>query len=140
MTITVDWFNADKRIFVFRLEGRWTWEEFYEAHNASVQLVSSLDYGVYGLFIPVDRIAANHVPANTISNIPSIVRRAPRNALMTVFVGNNATWTSILKVMQRLIPGPMQKLHLVPSVEHAMKLFQEHAQAAGAPELRTTPD
>lgn len=140
MTITADWFNEDKRIFVFRLEGRWTWEEFYEAHNASVQLVSPLNYGIYGLFIPLDRIAANHVPANTISNIPGIIRRAPRNALMTVIVSNNATWTSVLKVVQRLIPGSTQKLHLVPSVEHAMKLLQAHARAAGTPELRTTPD
>jgi hypothetical protein len=140
MPITVEWFNADKRIFVFRLSGRWSWQEYYEAHNLSVQLVNSVDYGVYGLFVPQDRIAASYVPANTISNIPSVIRRAPRNAVLTVLVGDNATWTSIHKVMQRLIPGSMQTIRLVPSVEQALKLFQEHAQAAGTPELRTTPD
>lgn len=101
MPVEVRWYDERQTLIYFRYEGRWTWEDFYAAVDASRAMLDSVDHVVD---IIVDMQASAGIPSgDIITHFRYMARRFedPRVG-QTVIIGMRALVRITSDIMRRL--------------------------------------
>lgn len=108
MPVIYTWDNSDKTTLCYRLEGRWTWEELYQALGESRKVWNTVNHVVD---VIVDLSASPGFPPGNIlghfRNVSAFYRDA--KAGNTVVVGANDFFRMTLEVFYKVYIRPRQQ-------------------------------
>ncbi len=124
MPISVRWENNEKTIVRWEFDGRWTWNDYYDALEQSDRLLDSIQRSA--------DLLVNMQQTNFIANgYPAQFRRVSRfhpKAGIAVLVITNAFIETMLRMMMRFQPQSAHRIIIARSLEKAQSILQEHQQ------------
>ena len=84
MSVTVRWYNDQKKIIYYEFTGKWTWEEFEPAYTETLRLMDSVDYKTD--FI-LNMLNIEHIPSGAIQRLKRAADVNHPNMGLAVYVG-----------------------------------------------------
>ena len=92
-------------VFAADPSGKWTWEEFYPAYHASIQMMDSVDHKVN--FI-MDLLQSQHIPPGALHHIKRAADFNHPNMGLAVYVGINPLIQAMGRLFRKLYPASAQ--------------------------------
>jgi hypothetical protein len=130
MTIHVEWADDARTILVLKYEPGWNWEDVQSSVQRGNELGKDIDHPYYVINdvqaapqLPNGR-AITQLRAATLSNSPMI-----RYVYIT---GTNMLATSLVSMMQKLIPALARLWKVVPKIEDAYSLIEADKKTLAA--------
>ncbi len=128
MPISVDWDAALPNTILYDFQEHWTWQEYYQAFERSLELAAALGgarYDVIG-----DLLRSSGLPSGSgITHVYSTLKRAPDNYGLTVVVSSSSFVRALVEVLHRVYPDTQRKLIVAPTLEAARQLIVEQRRS-----------
>lgn len=136
MGITVAWFNDDKDILHFKIEGRWTWQELHEANGVASQLRAERP----GIMVDglVDVSKASAPPAHGISNIRKAMSGANELNGVSVITGGSLFMEALIDTFLKVYRPYAKLMATARSVDEALEIIQKHRIRRGQVSVAST--
>ena len=123
MGIHLEW-DEHKQVATFRVEMRWTWEEYQAVVYNTFDQITALNYPVA---IIADIARMGPLPqGNFLRYLQHSAVRTPKNVYATVLVGAPIVVTTFLSVVMKVRPNPTASVLFASSVDEAKRLIQQH--------------
>ena len=104
MSVTVRWYNDDKKIIYYEFTGKWTWEEFEPAYDETIRMMDSVDHKIdFILWLNTDYIAPG-----AIQRIKRAADYKHPNMGLAVYVGLHPMIVPLGKIFLKLYPKSAQ--------------------------------
>lgn len=117
MSITVDWYEEEKLNICYKLVGRWTWQDLFDAIEDAVVLLDSVNYPVN---IILDVTGTSHVPTLAVNHMARLAN-APTvshpNTNQFLMVGANRYIEMMMSIFKKLFPHAGQRYITCSSLE-----------------------
>ena len=105
MSVTVRWYDDDKKVIYYEFSARWTWEEFEPAYDETIRMMDSVDYKID--FI-LDLLHVERIPAGAIQRIKRAADYNHPNMGLAVYVGLHPMIVPLGKIFLKLYPKSAQ--------------------------------
>jgi hypothetical protein len=130
MPVHVQWDNPEQTVIYVRYEGRWTWEEFYQAVKETQELGASVGHRIDIIAHMMDGFVPHGAPF-----VHSQNALKQKNATLgrVVVVSDNRFVQGLMSVSARVNPRWKDKYSTATSVEEARLLIQKDRQGASNP-------
>ncbi|MBI5667213.1 MAG: hypothetical protein HZC41_04325 [Chloroflexi bacterium] len=130
MPVHIQWDDDAHTIIRTTGEGKWTWDEYHEAIQRTVQLMKSVNHSVD--LIHVRLPSSTMPPGSPMPHYQHSLRLMPPNTGINVFVNASPFARALMGVFMKLYAGRMEgKNYIAASVEEARALIvRERAQTA----------
>lgn len=123
MSMSIGWLDDDKTVVYRRIEGEWTWDEFYATHEQAMKMMSSVEHSVSLLSEFVDN-AALMLPKQLFSHAHHLLKDFPDNYNLLIFVVESQIAQSMLSSISKVIPHKTAKhLRVVNTMTQAYDLL-----------------
>ena len=99
MGITVVWDDDAKSIIRWDFEDHWTWEEFYQGFDQSLEMAQSVTHRID--VIP-ETTHTEHMPPGALTQFRRVFEKSPPHMQLTVVTGANTFGRAILNIFIRL--------------------------------------
>ncbi len=109
MPVNVKWYDERQAVLWYSYEGRWTWDEFYQAFEHGNEMIESVEHKVDTI---IDLRRSSLLPSNVMSrgNFMS-AKLHPRHGT-TVVVGANSFVQLLYDMFRKLYGKTADKMHL----------------------------
>jgi len=121
--IQVDWQDEDQTIIVWKLEGKWDWDEYYGAIDRSRQMIDLVDHEVYMIHHTGESM---HLPANALTHFKNYVAKMSSYSQMTIVVSSNIFFKIMFGALQHFMGEWMEFYYIAPTLDEALKLIKKH--------------
>ena len=120
MPIDVAWYDAEKNIMMMRYEGRWSWEEHYEALQTSKDMMKVLEpqrvdviAHMVGSFVPRGNMSTHSV---------SSLRNPSPNLGYVIVVSESRLVTALAAIGLKITATTRQYYRAAPTIAEALDL------------------
>lgn len=121
MKISADWADDEQTIFLVTFQPGWTLDEFEWALQRGRDLSKDLDHPFYGI---ADMRAAPKLPGgHAINQLRAVAQKSPMQIRCVYIVGSDMFITSLLAMMQKIIPATARMWRIVPTMDAAYTLI-----------------
>jgi hypothetical protein len=130
MPVHVEWDNPERTIIYVRYEGRWTWEEFYQAVQDTQELSATVDYRTDIIAHMIDGFIPHGAPFVHSQNA---VKQKNNMLGRIVVVSDSRFVQGLMSVSARINPNWKEKYSAATTVEEARSVIQKERQTAAKP-------
>jgi hypothetical protein len=128
MPVHVRWDDPEHTIIYVRYEGRWTWEEFYQAVHDTQELSATVDHRIDVIAHMLDGFIPHGAP---FAHSQNALKQKDARLGRVVVVSDNRFVQGIMQVSARVNPRWKEKYSTATSVEEARSLIQKDRMASG---------
>jgi hypothetical protein len=122
MNLSADWADESQTIFLVTFQPGWTIDEFEWALQRGRDLSKDLDHPFYGI---ADMRASPKLPSgHAINQLRAVAQKSPPKIRCVYIVGSDMFITSLLSVMQKIIPATARMWRIVPTMAAAYALIE----------------
>jgi hypothetical protein len=121
MPVSISWFDDEKKILLYEMEGVWTWEEFYPVYEEALQMEIAQPHRVD---VIIDLRKNRTLPTSVLLHIKGIADRQPDNLGVSVLVTQNRAIIALYKIGVQLYESLAKYFDVAPSVDEAVKRIQ----------------
>ena len=122
MSISVRWLDTNKTVIHQRLDGQWSWDEFYQAHQDVIQMIKSVNHWVCVLAEWADKDKST-VPSNFYGHMLPLLKEFPAHHKMTVVVSKSTFVTMTIPLLSRIsFARSAKQMKVVSDISEAYKL------------------
>lgn len=127
MSITVRWSNDEKTILVTKFEGKWTWDENYQARDMARAMLDSVEHRVDCIY---DLSSTSLLPQGLLPHAQSTVSQAHSNTGTLVIVTDSRFLSILFRSFKQVIGIFNQHIdvQLVSTLEAALELIADIQQ------------
>ncbi|MEO8606269.1 MAG: hypothetical protein ABI690_00180 [Chloroflexota bacterium] len=122
MPVHIQWDNPEKSIIMARYEGRWTWEEFYQAAKDCEALAATVPHQINIIADMVDGFLPQGAPFGHAQKVAS--HNGPQMGFIVVVSGSRFI-QGLMNVSARVVPVWREKYRAANSVEEARRMIEE---------------
>ena len=126
MPITTGWYDPEQSIYLYRFEGKWTWQAFYDAYYPALAQVKATPHRVDTI---VDVRHSGPLPANVITNLKFLTDNQPPNAVLVAVISTNPFISALYEVAVRFYSKIGEYFCVVPTLEEALETIREDRKA-----------
>jgi hypothetical protein len=122
MTVSVSWFNGEKTLIIYKFEGRWGWDDLYQAIDEAVVLLDSVSHRVD---IMLDLTQSGSVPnlnANGLKYVANAPTTTHPNMGIFVMVGMKPFVRISFDIFSRIYPRATRQYRLANTLEDAISV------------------
>lgn len=127
MTIHSDWYDAEQTIYVTRVEGTWTMDDFYRFFEETEALIKTISHDVV---LITDMSRSGPAPRQLLSAGRFMSKRRLPNVRRRVSVGVSRFGQMLVQVMAKAYPAIRQRGVLAQDMDEAMTLAREALEQA----------
>src|SRR5690349_17107173 len=99
MPVQFEWNEPQKRTIRYTFQGKWTWDEVYEAFKTSWEEAAELNHVVDSIS---DMSNAMFVPPSAMTHIRALGQKRPQNTGVMVIVGANNYVRMVMQSFQQI--------------------------------------
>lgn len=126
MPYQIEWDNDEHTVIRTEMYGKWTWEEYHQLIDESVQLMKAVNH-------PVDLITLMRGDTvspggNFIPHIQRAMRAYPPNHRLTINVRAVRQGISLEKIFRQLFPWLNRRFFTVGTLEEARTIIKQSNQ------------
>lgn len=125
MGVQVSWDDAEQTILRYRLEGRWRWNELYEAVKQGHALNHDTSQNVYAI---VDLENSLGIPPSAVAQFGKLSTLKLPNTRIVIFVAGGGFVSSLIKTFNRVYTGAGIQSCWVPVLADAYTLIMRERQ------------
>jgi hypothetical protein len=129
MGIKVTWDNEDHSAIRYDYEGKWTWNDLYEAVKECHRLLDSVNYKVDSI---IDLEHSSLLPENALSHGQSVVKMSHPNQGIMIVVGANALVRSLLDIYKRIYVKNTPPVLVARTMAEARETVQRRRAVPGS--------
>ena len=119
MAVTNGWHgNQEDRIFVYKFQGKWTWNELYTARQAEKNIMQGNDSR---FDVILDFTEAIGLPGSEFNNVKYMTEGADENVVLITVVGANTFMQRIYDITSKIFPQVANRYLFVTDFEAAIK-------------------
>jgi hypothetical protein len=122
MSITVDWYNPEKTIIQYVLEGKWTWNEFYDVYHKAIAMENAVSHRVD---VVVDIRQSAIPPTNVLLNMKYFADHQPPNIGLSLIVSASPLIRSLYDVALKFHRPIGECFRIVSTPEEAFDLIAD---------------
>ncbi|MBC8100882.1 MAG: hypothetical protein H7Y11_15690 [Armatimonadetes bacterium] len=139
MAVEVRWYDPEQTIILWKLIGRWTWEEFYPVYDQAIALRQSVSHRTDSI---TDFTHTSHLPPHIITHSKAIAQRRIKYDMgMNVFITYNTLLVRMFKISLTVYPFIGRNYRIVNTEAEALALiYALRAEAASTPAPATESD
>jgi len=126
MPIYVEWGDDRQTFAVTRYVGDWTWEEFDNAYQESLQMANTTTSDTID-FVN-DFSASGKLPPNALLHFVRSVRLFHPKTRFIVSVAITPALKRIMFVMKTILPDVEKNTYVFETMQEAKEFFAEHSQ------------
>ncbi len=123
MTITVNWFDEEKKIIYWDFDKSWIWDEFNDAVSQSDEMSKNCDY-------PVDLILDFTRSTYRFTLNPSQIHHgmsvATAQGGIVVLVSSKRAVQTLVTIFARVYPKLGKHMHVVSTLPDSVEIIQTH--------------
>lgn len=123
MPATFHGVDPETNIGLTVISGQWTWEEYQVASDELAAAAAQIDGPMY---LITDMTEANGVPPNAMSNARYLLRKKPKNVVLSVIVGVHPFIRVMANMFFKIYKLQSGEMTLVESVQDAYDLVETH--------------
>jgi hypothetical protein len=123
MPATIEWDDDAKTRTLFTFDGKWTWEEYYQARAKGIEMVNSVPHTVN---LIVDYTHSSFFPDNMLSNFGSSLQKVPKDFDLAVIVTNSNFVIAMVNMISKLTFGRKVKFRVTRSLDEARAIFAKY--------------
>lgn len=121
--MSVRWLDEKQSVVYHRLEGKWTWFEFYKAHDEVMRLMKSVDHPV-SLLTEFFDWSSGVIPSGLFLHAQRLLKQFPANHHKIIIISKNPfTHIAVVGAKQVLKTKIVKTIQIVPSIDDAHKLL-----------------
>ncbi len=122
MTVKVSWYDADQTIILQEFPLTWTWEDFFDAVERTVEMENTVSHPVYimGTNPPNGKMPGG----NTLAQFNAALKMHPPHMQLYIMATNNAFSAMMGRILVQT-SGMREKTRLVNTVEDGLRLIAE---------------
>jgi hypothetical protein len=124
MGIRIEWDDDNKIAIRYTAEGRWTWDDFYQATNLSREMMDSVPHEQVDYI--VDMSKGGFLPQNAMSQLGRVSRSRHAKAGRLVLVGTNAFIKALVNVMAKVNARSATNMYVVDTLDEARLVLAAH--------------
>ncbi len=125
MGVSTQWDNEEKTVIRYVYEGRWTWDEYYPAHQEAREMTKSVEHIVH---VIVDVRNSTLLPKGALTHSRSALDNKPANEGITVIVGANFFIQVMANAARRIDPEPCKRYRFGSTIEEAHALLAKQEE------------
>jgi hypothetical protein len=122
MSIEVHWDTEDQQTLCYQFDGKWTWDDLYEAVNRANLMLDAIERPTP---VIVDVSGISGIPSGAMSQASGLMHRSHPNISLTVIVGANRFVRMMADMFTRLRPQSPHTYTFVTTLEEAYHVIQE---------------
>jgi hypothetical protein len=126
MPVHFSWWDAEKRIIYYKFERQWSWDEVYDAFQASWDDARQLDHIVDS--ISDLTLASSSIPPSAITHVRSLGQKRPANTGFMIVVGASTyarvAMQSFQKIFETTLRRDMQ-IQFARTIDEALSFLAE---------------
>src|SRR5258706_7786040 len=132
MPVYFTWGDPEKRIAYYKLVGKWTWDELYEAFHASWDEILQLNYVVDSIS---DLTETSTIPPSAMTHVRSLTQNRPQNTGVMIFVGANTFMTTAMQTFRQVFQSTLKRdfqILFAKTMDEAYAIIAEKQAERGA--------
>lgn len=123
MSMLVRWLDEDRTIVHYRLEDRWTWDEFKKAHDEIMEMMRSVDHPV-SLVIEFADLWSTLFPSGVVLGFSSLLDDFPPNHKSAIIVTKaSIVHQTLSEIKQTSFTKAAKNMQIVSSLDSAYNLL-----------------
>lgn len=122
MPVTADWYNLDKTIVLYTIEGKWTWDELYPEYEKAIAMEKAQPHRVD---VIIDMTASTHLPVSVITHMRHISDKQPENIGLTVIVTQNPMVNAMYQVGCKVHGNIQRYFVIVRTMDDALTMIAD---------------
>jgi hypothetical protein len=126
MAITTGWHDPERSIFLYRFEGRWTWQDLYDVYYPGLEQVRSVSHRVDTV---VDLRQSGPLPGNMLLNLKFLTDNQPPNAVLITIISTSQFVSALYEVAVKFYSKIGEYFCVVPTLEAALETIWEDRKA-----------
>lgn len=127
MGVTVEWANADQRVILWTITGKWTWKEFDTAYEKMQAMAASVNHNVDGIY---DLSQSILIPADVTTHVKFAFPYRPPNLRHVIAVGLDSYIQLLWNTLTTMPSLRQWRAHFVDTIEEAYA-FIDHSNNSG---------
>jgi hypothetical protein len=130
VTVTVSWYDTEKTILRYMMDGRWTIEEMRSAVAEAMRMAQDTPH----VDVIVNLLNSKGIPNDLITGVRSLQTTMLTNSWdVAVIVTTDIVLYRVKDVLGLIFPKVKGRFAAVPNEEAAIKLIKETRQRAASP-------
>ncbi|MCA0454242.1 MAG: hypothetical protein LCI00_09740 [Chloroflexi bacterium] len=129
MPIQIQWFNDQKRIILWTIQGQWTLQEMHQAYSDGNALCAEVPENIVNALIDMTR--SQSIPSNIFSALTARVQTEMPNYDMAVIVSQNVLIKSFVNIFNT-IPALREKYIVFKTMDEALAFIEKRRSARAA--------
>lgn len=125
-TVKFSWYDADKTICLCELNGKWTWDEYFEERERFRRNEMTHQPERVDIILIVDRGAS--IPPSFLTVLKSTLKNASKNWFMTVVVNPSYYVRTLFKVFTESFEEARGRYVVVQTTEEAADLIRKNRE------------
>jgi hypothetical protein len=121
MPINVHWYDAEQTIIRYEFQGRWSWDDLYEAVKTVERMVKPLAHRFDVIFNVKHTIG---MPSGAIGHIRGLSGNTDEHWGMGVMVGGSTFFRTMMQIFLKLNPKFQDRYTLAESDEDAVRVIR----------------
>lgn len=117
MAIQVEWYGSNQAAIRYVIDRTWTWDDFYQAITLSHRMMD--ESAATSIILIIDMTQSNLLPQNVLSHVRNVSQRSHPKTGTGIVVGAGVFVQSLFRVIQRLTPERMKRMHMVKTLVEA---------------------
>jgi hypothetical protein len=122
MPVTADWYDLDKTIVLYTIEGKWTWDELYPEYEKALAMEKAQPHRVD---VVIDMTASTHLPMSVLTHMRHISDKQPANIGLTVIVTQNPMVNTLYQVGCKVHSNIQRYFVITRTMDEALTMIAE---------------
>jgi hypothetical protein len=126
MAITTGWYDHEQSVFLYRFEGRWSWQELYDVYYPALEQIKAKNHRVDTI---ADLRQSGPLPGNMLLNLKHLTDSQPPNVALAPVISTSQFVSALYEVAVKFYSKIGDYFCVVPTLEAALETIREDRKA-----------